>query len=224
MNEKIAFGKRIMPIGIVAVILSIAMVMGISGIAQGAVVVTDTVAVESGTATFNLSITGATNITEVWLFSGTEIDDITTEVANWTEIDDTEWENTTVALTDLDAGTYYYTLCFCDDGSWDNATIGTFEVTTLGSSLGFTADQANEVALIIVYAVIFGVTMFGMLFWMAKNKRSTMVSLKRGQWWAIAIAVALVVVVAVYWFCNVYSSTDWIQELAEYLGDLIGGV
>lgn len=223
--------RAVKVMGFVALLFTIAL-LGF-GVSHATVTVTDSVTVSGTNATFDINISGCTNITDIYLFYDTNVSDIDGEVANWTDLWNstgdgnlTTWENTTVGLTSLDAGTYYYSFCFCDNGTWDNATIGSFVVaeataTTTGGTI-FTSTQASEVALILTYGILFGVAMFFTLYMLARNRRTTKVSLRNGAWWGISIVVALIVVIFVYWLCNIYMATDYMSNFASWLANLLG--
>lgn len=205
-----------------SVLLLMAMLMGN---ASAAVTVTDSVSVSGQTATFSINITGATNITDVYVYTGLTMDNITTEQLNWTSQTGTTFENTTGTATELtNSTTYYYKICYKDNATWDNTTIGSFAIGSGGLTLlALTDAQASEVAIILTYGLIFGlwfiIALFAFAMSKAKRFRKTkpMVNLKNGTWLGVALLVALLLTFATWYLCNIYLTTDWLEGVQNWI-------
>ena len=204
-------------------LLLMAMLIGTN--AGAAVTVTDSVSVSGQIATFSINITGATNITDVYVYTGLAMDNITTEQLNWTSQTGTTFENTTGTVADLtNSTTYYYKVCYQDNGTWDNTTIGSFAIGSGGITLiALTDVQASEVAVILTYGLIFGlwfiIALFALALSKAKKFRKSkpMVNLKNGTWLGVALVAALVLTFVTWYLFNVYLTVDWLDGIQNWI-------
>ncbi len=218
-TKKIAKGSMVC-------LLTVILMALITSNAAASLTVTDSVTVDGDTATFDINITGATNLSDVKLIYGTTATNYTW-VHNWTGLSGTTFNNDTQNATDLPDGTYYYEIYIQDNGTWDNTTEGTFIIGSSGLALlSLSSSQATEVGIILTYGLIFGLWLLICLFLLAQTKakkfgkRKPMIDMSNGQWLGISLILAFVLTFATWYLFNVYLATDWLSTLEGWFSSI----